>query len=155
MPMVSRTHCLRLIATVHCSNLDVYFAAIDDIRVFPSNAFYVPEAAGGCNRMLKLSGEAKRSRRRGASSHRPPSSKLRRSIVIPSLLSDVGVQGQEPPPQGDRRSHRHQPRIVKIRPSCLGKFGMATPDVCADRGFPSAQRSQMLKALGSREHIQR
>ena len=28
MPMVSRTHCLRLIATVHCSNLDVYFAAI-------------------------------------------------------------------------------------------------------------------------------
>jgi len=25
--MVSRTHCLRLIATVHCSNLDVYFAA--------------------------------------------------------------------------------------------------------------------------------
>lgn len=26
--MVSRTHCLRLIATVHCSNLDVYFAAI-------------------------------------------------------------------------------------------------------------------------------
>ncbi len=28
-------------------------------------------------------------------------------------------------------------------------------DVYADRGYPSAQRSQMLKALGYREHIQR
>ena len=28
-------------------------------------------------------------------------------------------------------------------------------DVYADRGYPSAQRSEMLKALGYREHIQR
>ena len=45
MPMVSRTHCLRLIATVHCSNLDVYFAALCTARSYGQLAsLNAPEA---------------------------------------------------------------------------------------------------------------
>ncbi len=40
-------------------------------------------------------------------------------------LRHAGVRGQELPPQGGRRTHRRRTRVVIIRRSCLGEFGVA------------------------------